>query len=60
MIFLPVILNLRVYALLQDYESRIMTLQEQLERHSLMSSMTPDEFEDDEHLFGTDLLCIFI
>ena len=31
----------------QDYESRILTLQEQLERHSLMSSMTPDDFDVD-------------
>ena len=38
----------------QDYESRILTLQEQLERHSLMSSMTPDDFDVDyDDMFGT-------
>jgi len=38
---------------LQDYESRILTLQEQLERHSLMSSMTPDDFDlDYDDIFG--------
>jgi len=42
------------YFIVQDYESRILTLQEQLERHSLMSSMTPDDFDlDNDDIFGT-------
>ena len=35
----------------RDYESKIATLQEQVERHSMMSSMTPDDF-DEEETFG--------
>ena len=33
---------------LQDYESKISTLQEQLERHSMMSSMTFEDFDADD------------
>ena len=41
----------------QDYESKIATLQEQVERQSMMSSMTPDEFDDDEDdAFGKRLV----
>jgi len=37
----------------QDYELRILSLQEQLERHSLMSSMTPDDFDVNfDDIFG--------
>ena len=40
-----------VMNLLQDYETRIQSLQEQVERHSMMSSMAPEDFED-EDMFG--------
>ena len=36
----------------QDYENRIQTLQEQVERHSMMSSCTPDDFDEDEEEYG--------
>ena len=37
----------------KDYESKIATLQEQVERQSMMSSMTPEDFyDDDDDAFG--------
>jgi len=43
----------------QDYESKISTLQEQLERHSMMSSMTFEDFDadDDEDLGDYCYVC---
>jgi len=43
----------------QDYESKISTLQEQLERHSMMSSMTFEDFDadDDDDLGDCCYLC---
>jgi len=46
----------QVCLLVQDYESRITTLQEQLERHSVISSLTYDDYENEfEETFGKKL-----
>ena len=44
--------NVYDISLLQDYECKITSLQEQVERYSMMSSMTPDDFDDEEEIFG--------
>ena len=45
---------------LQEFECKITSLQEQVERYSMMSSMTPEDFEDEEDTFGLCLLTLFL
>ena len=41
-------LNTLMLSIFQDYENRIQSLQEQVERHSMISSVATTNFFDDE------------
>ncbi|ELU07126.1 hypothetical protein CAPTEDRAFT_150014 [Capitella teleta] len=43
----------------KEFECKITSLQEQVERYSMMSSMTPDDFDEDDEAFGNSYTLFF-